>query len=416
MAEDPKNTPWWSRRPGAWKSRGFRQLTRAWFFTNVADAALFLMVAVWVKELTGSDGAAALVFGMVGLPALIAPFIGHLTDRVSRRRLLVVSNLAMAPVVLSLLLVASESQLWLVYAVVFVYGCSGYVTAGAQSGLIRDLLPDEFLASGNGVLSTIDRSLRLVSPLLGTALYLAAGVGPVIVLTAVCFAVTAFLLARLEVGETPPEDVAHGNYVTEVIAGFRHLAHTPVLGVTTLAMAAGFGIIGFVNVAVFPVMDEGLGVEPAMLGALVSVQGLGAVAGGATAARVIARLGERRTVAIGMLLLALGLIPLVGTSLAAVLGGLVLIGYGAPLVLVAYTTLRQRLTPARLQGRAATASYVAIDLPQTLTTLGAAAIIASVDYRLLIAVSIAWVAVAALAIRPLRPDPVVLEPEASVAA
>ncbi len=204
--------------------------------------------------------------------------------------------------------------------------------------------------------------------------------------------------------------------MTEVIAGFRHLAHTPVLGVTTLAMAAGFGIIGFVNVAVFPVMDEGLGVEPAMLGALVSVQGLGAVAGGATAARVIARLGERRTVAIGMLLLAFGMIPLVGTSLAAVLVGLVLIGYGAPLVLVAYTTLRQRLTPARLQGRAATASYVAIDLPQTLTTLGAAAIIASVDYRLLIAVSIAWVALAALAIRPLRPDPVVVEPEGSVAA
>ena len=163
MAEDPKNTPWWSRRPAAWQIRGFRQLTRAWFFTNVADAALFLMVAVWVKELTGSDGAAALVFGMVGLPALIAPFIGHLTDRVSRRRLLVVSNLAMAPVVLSLLLVASESQLWLVYAVVFVYGCSGYVTAGAQSGLIRDLLPDEFLASGDRKSTRLNSSHTMTS-------------------------------------------------------------------------------------------------------------------------------------------------------------------------------------------------------------------------------------------------------------
>jgi MFS family permease len=416
MAEHMTRTRWWSRRPVAWRSRGFRQLTRAWFFTNLADAALFLMVAVWVKELTGSDGAAAMVFAMIGLPALLAPFIGHLTDRVSRRRLLVASNLAMAPVVLSLLLVGSESQLWLVYVVVFVYGCAGYVTAGAQSGLIRDLLPDEILASGNGVLSTIDRALRLVSPLLGTGLYLAAGVAPVIVLTGACFAVTAILLTRLEVDETTPADVDRSRYLTEVVAGFRHLAHTPVLGVTTLAMAVGFGIIGFVNVAAFPVMDQGLGVDPAMLGALVSVQGIGAVAGGATASRVIARWGERRTVAIGMLLMALGLTPMVGSSLATVIGGLVLIGYGAPLVLVAYTTLRQRLTPPRLQGRAATASYVAIDLPQTLTTLGAAAIIATVDYRLLIAVSIAWVTAAALAIRPLRPDPRGLDPEPSVAA
>ena len=233
--------PWWSRRPAAWRRRGFRQITRAWFFTNVADAALFLMVAVWVKELTGSDAAAALVFGMVGLAAIVAPFLGQLTDRVSRRRLLVASNLVMAPLVLSLLLVTSASELWLIYTVMFAYGCSAYLTASAQSGLIRDLLPDEELAAGNGVLSTIDRSLRLVSPLLGTALYVAAGAPAVVVLTGFCFAVTGVLLARLEVTETTPQAEQRGAYRDELLAGFRHLVATPVLAVTTLAMAIGLG-------------------------------------------------------------------------------------------------------------------------------------------------------------------------------
>ncbi len=192
----------------------------------MADAALFLMVAVWVKELTGSDGAAALVFGMIGLAAF-SPRSSATSPTGCR-----VAVCWWCPIWYGSRGAEPAPggvgvELWLVYTVMFVYGCSAYVTASAQSGLIRDLLPDEFLAAGNGVLSTIDRSLRLVSPLLGTALYVAAGVGPVVVLTAVCFAVTAFLLARLQVSETPPEGVADGDYVTSCIAGFRHLVAHP---------------------------------------------------------------------------------------------------------------------------------------------------------------------------------------------
>ena len=163
------------------------------------------------------------------------------------------------------------------------------------------------------------------------------------------------------------------------------------------------------NVAVFPVMDQGLGIDPAMLGALISVQGIGAVIGGATAAKVIGRLGERNTIAVGMVLLAIGLVPLVGTSLAAVIAGILMLGYGGPLVLVAYVTLRQRLTDARLQGRVAAASNVAIDLPQTLTTLGAAAVIGIVDYRVLILITVAFVLAGALVTRQRGRDPVTPE-------
>src|SRR5690606_25260260 len=127
------------------------------------DSALYLMVAVWVKELTGSDSAAAVVFVMLGVPAVAAPFLGQVADRVSRRRLLVVANVLVATVVATLFLVRSADLLWLMYAVVLACGAMGYLSAAAQSGLVRDLLPDEHLASGNGLLTSVDQSLRLVS-------------------------------------------------------------------------------------------------------------------------------------------------------------------------------------------------------------------------------------------------------------
>lgn len=409
---DPPGTVSRPRRPAAWRHRGFRQLARAWVFTNVADSALYLMLAVWVKELTGSDGAAALIFVTLGVPALLAPFLGQRADRMSRKRLLVLTHMAVVPVLLSLMLVGSSSLLWLIYLATFAYGCVGYLTVSAQSGLIRDLLPDEELASGNGVLSTIDQGFRLLSPLLGTALYVAVGPQAVVALTAACFAVTAGLLRRVEVAETPPAEPGdRGAYWDELGAGFRHLVRTPGLGTLTVTLAVGFGAAGLVNAAVFPVMEQGLGVDPAMLGVLVSVQGIGAVTAGATASHLISHLGERRSVGVGMALLAAGILPSAGSSLAAVVVGMVLVGLGVPWILVAYTTLRQRLTPAQLQGRAAAASSMAISLPQTLATVAAAAAIGWIDYRLVVLATVVTVAVAAAFAGPLRPGVAMTAPD-----
>lgn len=381
---------WYKRRPAAWKHRGFRQLIGAWFFTNIGDSALFLMVAVWVKDLTNSDGAAAMTFVVMGLPALFAPFIGQIADKVSRKGLLVWTNLAMVPVVASLFLVGGPEQLWLIYGVVFLYGVMQYTTAAAGSGLIRDLLPDQELASGNAALQTIDQAFRLVSPLLGTGLYVLVGPLAVVALTTVCFAITSVLLRRVEVKESPPAVRAEGtSYWADLGAGFAHLFRTPLLGPLTVILTVAFGIIGLVNAAIFPVMEQGLGVETAMLGVFVTLQGIGAVAGGVTSSLIVGKLGEAKAVGAGVALLGLGLIPFAGSSVVFAAIGMVTIGLGIPWIVVAYSTLRQRATPPDLQGRTGAASNVALNLPQTLLLLVAATLIESIDYRIMI-----WAAVA----------------------
>lgn len=392
------------RMPLAWQHPGFRTLTGAWVFTNLADSALFLMAAVWVKELTGSDSAAALVFATLGLPSLFAPFMGQLVDRVSRRRLMAMANGVVAGLVCLLFLVDSADRVWLVYAVVLAYATVGYLTASAQSGLLRDLLPDEHLASGNGLLSSIDQSLRLVSPLLGTALYAMFGAQAVVSMTAVCFLAAGGLLLLVRVTESLPEDAAdRGSYWHELTAGFRHLAVTPPLGRLTLVVAIGFGATGLVNVAVFPVIERGLGLPASALGPLVSIQGIGAVAAGLTAAWAIGRWGEIRVIGLGLVGLALGMAPMAGTSLAAVVIGLGLVGGSVTWCVVAFVTLRQRLTPARLQGRTSAATNVAINLPQTVFTLAGAGILALVDYRLLVVGTALGVLAGAL-LMPRRPQ------------
>ena len=56
-----------SARPLAWRHLGFRQLTRAWVFTNLADSALYLM-----RRVTDARGA---------LPAPVVAGDGHVVYR-----------------------------------------------------------------------------------------------------------------------------------------------------------------------------------------------------------------------------------------------------------------------------------------------------------------------------------------------
>ena len=378
------------RAPVAWSAPGFPRLAATWVATNLGDSALYLMIAVWVKDLTGSDVAAGFVFVALGLPAVLAPFIGMMADRMPRRRLLVLNNLALVPIVLSLLLVSGASQLWLVYAVVFVYSAAGYVTASAPSGSIRSMLRDVQRAAGHGVLSTIDNGLRLVSPLIGTALYVWLGAPAVIVLTAVCFGVAAVIVAGLPIGGVAPDREAGRGYFRELVAGFEQLFGPASLRMLTIGVAIGFGATGLLNIVVFPALDA-MQADPAAIGVLVPIQGAGAVLGGLLSATLVTRWGEGRTAAVGLVCIAVGSVPFVFDGVVLAGAGMAVLGLGIPLVVVAFATLRQRLTPDALAGRTGAAANVVVNVPQTLISIIGAGLLAVVDFRLLI-----WIAVGAV--------------------
>ena len=159
------------RSPAALQHPGFRRLTTAWVFTNIADSALYLMLAVWIKDLTGSDSAAALTFAMLGLPALLAPFLGQIADRYSRKRLLVIANLLVAGVVTTLLLVDSADQIVWIYAVVLVYAsvaCLNFEHYGTRTCLVGHThLPAIFVGPDDE-----GEDCQVVPPLVGGAVEL----------------------------------------------------------------------------------------------------------------------------------------------------------------------------------------------------------------------------------------------------
>lgn len=367
-------------------NRDFRLLFAGLVPSMFGDSALFIVLAIWAKDLTGSNAAAGLTILAVVAPATVAPFVGFLVDRVRRRPFLLWTNAAAAVMVLPLLLVGPTGPVWLIYAVAFGYGSFLVLHTAAMAGLLKAMLPAELLGDANSLLQSMRLGMRLIAPLVGAGVYAALGGAVVAAFDAATFLVAAAVLGLLRVAESRPIREPQ-RLLTEMAAGARFLLCEPTLRRVVLALGAGLLLVGPVETAYFAVVEDGLGRPPSFAGVLLSMEGVGAVLGALTAPRIMRRRGEQRTVAVGLVLVSAGIALLIPSSLVAVVAGSIILGLGLPWLLIGYATLLQRRTPGPLMARVSTSAELILSTPNTLSIAAGALLIAVVDYRLLLAVA-----------------------------
>jgi len=379
---EPGGTPDGTDRPmrRLLADRNYRRLALGQTLTQFGDFALVIVLAIWVKSLTGSSALAGLVFLAIGIPSLASPLFGMLVDRFPRRRVMIVNDLLSAAAVMSLVAVNGRDDVWVIFAVAVAYGVSSVVTYAARAGLLVSMLPDDLLGEANGILASAGQGVRIAAPLVGAGLFALWGGPAVGALDAGTFLASATLLWLVRSPDlVPSED--RTSFVDELMAGVRHIWATPELRRIVTVVCLVMVMVGLTEVAFFEVVDQGLHRPPAFLGILATVQGVGAIAGGITAGASMRRLGETGLAAAGLGAFAIGFALVAVAVLPTVAIGAVMAGVGNAYFAVGFETLMQRRTGPELQGRVFGAADAVIALPATLSLAAGAAIISVVDYR-----------------------------------
>ncbi|MER6328353.1 MFS transporter [Streptomyces sp. NPDC001034] len=314
------------------------------------SSALWLASGIWVKDLTGSNGLAALCLLALWAPTLAGPALGTLADRFRRKPLIITVNLAVAALLLSLFAVDSPARLWLLFTVLFLYGTADAVTGAAESALVTAVVPAALLGDFNGLRMTITEGMKLVAPLTGAGLYAAFGGPAVAALDAGSFVVTAALCALLRVREERPAPPDRGGWRRRTAEGVRYLWRHDRLRPLVRAGGTTLMLTSLASAALYAVIDR-LGHSPAYAGVLYAVQGAGSVTVGLLTGPALRRLGERRFAAAGIALTGLAVITrAVPWDVVALVSSLAA-GLGLPCVLIAALTAVQRETPGPLLGR-----------------------------------------------------------------
>lgn len=326
--------------------------------SNVGSSFTIFVLPLLVFKLTGSAFNLALVASAEYIPYLLfGLIIGAWVDRVDRRRLMILTDMAQALVISSIPLLTALGLLsvWWIYAVGFVSSTLWIFFNTAEFAAVPSLVPEEDLPAANGYLQASYATATVVGPLLAGLLVAVAPIHLVLVVDALSFLVSALAVGLIKVSFNDADSAERQRserFQRDVVEGLRYVLGHPILRNTCLMMAL-VSCVGFTVYAqlVF-YAKERLGASDTQVGLLYAAGSVGMIALALVASPLRRRLSFSK-VMLGTLMLQGVLTVLlastrwywVGVLLWAVMWGLVV------LLDINSNSLWQMIVPNRLLGR-----------------------------------------------------------------
>jgi MFS family permease len=298
---------------------------------------------LWISALLIADLLPMLLVGLLAAP---------LVDRLSRRRLLIGSDLVRFAAFCALPFAGNATTIVALAAVVGI--ATGFFRPAVYAGL-PNLVVDAELPRANSLLQTIDNSTWAIGSLVGGALVAARGPHLAYWLNAGTFLFSAALLAQIPqrlLQEAKAETRGHWRDLAD---GFVLVRRSRALLTVLIAWSVGMVANAFVNVAEPFLATQSFSAGSFGLGLMMASAGLGLAFGAFLAGSWIEQRGLANVYGASLGLMAIGVAAAAAAPNVWVAAACVVIsGAGNGAAIVCNALLVQRGAPDRFRGRAFT--------------------------------------------------------------
>jgi MFS family permease len=206
--------------------------TSGTFMQSVAQAWLVL-------KLTNSGTALGITAALQYVPILVlGPYGGVIADRLSKRKILYFTQSisGVLALILGTLVATNLVSAWMVYVLAFCLGMVNVFDNPARQTFYIELVGPDNLRNAVTLYSTLVNLARIIGPAIAGALIAAVGLAPCFIINGFSYIAVVVMLRMMRASEllvTPPAPRSRG----ELMAGFKYVVSTPVLGSTLLMMA-----------------------------------------------------------------------------------------------------------------------------------------------------------------------------------
>jgi MFS family permease len=295
-----------------------------------------------------------LPFILFALPA------GVWVDRLRRRPILIAGDLARAVLLVSipLLWAFGALRMWQLLVLQFAIGIFTVFFDVAYQSYLPSLVDRGELIDGNSKLQLTVSVAQVAGPSASGGLIATITAPYAIVLDAASFVISALFMLRIRKPETVParaEGEPKPKMWPEVKEGLRW-----VVGHRWLRpIAASTGSSNFFTMISFSIallyFTRSLHLSAVEVGVVFGLGSLGSIAGALAANRMQRTIGVGRTIVVAMMLASMAMLayPLAPRAfpLPVLIAGQAVFGFGGVAYNIAQVSLRQAITPERLQGR-----------------------------------------------------------------
>ena len=392
------------------RNRDFRRLFLASVISLGGDWFLFVAIGSLVLEHTDRD----IFLGLLILSQELAffaasPLAGVLADRIDRRRLMIVCDLARAVLCVAFLVVGA-STIWVAYPLLAMLSLFAAPFDAAAPAAIPNLVEPDDLATANAIGGSLWGTMLAVGAAIGGVVTATLGHDTAFLIDAGSFVVSAGLLLgiRRSFSAREPREVDHPSLRVAAVQTVAY-ARRDHRVLALLAVKGGFGMAAGV-LALIPIFAESVfDAGEIGIGLLMACRGVGALIGpflghrlsGPNHERLYSSIGGSLVV-FGLGYLTLGLAPALGVAMVSVF--VAHLGGGSQWVLSTYGL--QVIVPDHIRGRIFGVDLAFITLSLGLSSLGAAWMADALGPRtaafILAGVALTWAGVWWIATRSVR--------------
>ncbi len=343
-----------------WRQRDFALLWSGQTVSEIGSAVTTLALpTLAIFAFHAGPAAVGLMVASERIPfPVVALLAGAIVDRVRRRRVMVVCNVARLLILgaIPLLSAAGALSLWELFVAAAAIGVFTVFFDVSYMAYVPWLVEPDQMLEANSRLQVTWSAAQTVGPGLAGVLVQAVGAARAVLVDGLSFVASTVALMSIRRPEPRPSPrLVRHHLLTEVAEGLRHVFGIPVLRAQLLCMTAAGVFAHAYEAPLYVFAYDRLHLSPVLLGTMLASQGLGAMIGSVVGTRIIGLLGVGRTISLANAFASavIGLVPLAlfVPPAAVIFPVLVLAGMVGVSGDIAQVTLRQTLTPARLQGR-----------------------------------------------------------------
>ena len=339
---------------------------RLWTGETVSQAGTqvtmlaFPSVAILVLHATPFEVGLLTTFEFLAFPVL-GLVAGVTADRVRRRPILVVSDLGRMLALGSVPAAAYLHALTIyqMYAVALVVGVFTVFFDVSYQSYLPALIDRGDLVEGNSKLEVTRSGAQVAGPGISGLLIQAVGGAAAILIDAASYLVSAVAVLLIRKPEPKPVPSRAGAEKTGILAELREgldaVFGSPIIRRTVGCTATSNLGTNIVFAVEFIFYYRRLGLSPAVVGLILAISAVGGILGAALSATLARRFGVGRTIIVSILVGALGFfalpLSLLGPALPILIVGYFLSNFSTPVYNITQVSLRQAITPDRVQGR-----------------------------------------------------------------
>lgn len=281
-------------------------------------------LSMYVLDITGSAATYAGVLAVATVPTiLLSPLGGILADRMNRKYIMVtLDTLSGISVLCAIFLFSDDNGIAVISVLLVVLSVLGAFESPTVQACVPQMQTGENLIKGNAVINQVAAVAALIAPILGSILYVAFGLKPIMTASVICFLLTAlfeyFIKLQYIASDKQMGIVTIIKNDFSVSMSFICKKQSSILKLLLLSAIVNFFVIGTVMIGLPYIVRTILGLNAEYYGAAESVLGFSAMLGSIAAGLLTGKLKIHRLstvlAALGAFLIPAGIIFLIPTG------------------------------------------------------------------------------------------------------